>query len=114
MQGSAVSIRSSVHSLKDPLISVQGVAMSLPMGVVQRLTEMRGVIWHAKVIVLRLAVVVIDWMYTLMVAEVLQQRVQQQQVHLLLHRQAAVILYLDGLSWDAIQTTYLAAHCHFL
>jgi hypothetical protein len=114
MQESAVSIRSPVHSLKDPLISVQGAAMPLLMGVVQRLTEMRGAIWLAKAIVLRLAVVVIDWMFTLMVVEALQQRAQQRQVHLRLHRQAAVILCLDGLSWDAIQITYLAAHCHFL
>jgi hypothetical protein len=97
MLESAVSIRSSVHSLKDPLISIQGAAMRLPMGVVQRLTEMRVAIWLAKAIVLRLAVVVIDWMFTLMVVEVLQQA-QQQQVHLRLHRRAAVILYLDGLS----------------
>lgn len=84
------------------------------MVVVQRLTAMRGVIWPARVTVSKLAVVVIGWMYTLMVVEVLQQQVQHRQVHLQLLRQVAVILCRDGLSWDAIQTTYLDAHCQYL
>lgn len=59
------------------------------------------------VTVLRLAVVLIDWMCTRMAVEVplrlLQRRVRPQQ--------PAVILCPDGLSWDATQITYLGVRC---
>jgi hypothetical protein len=64
------------------------------MEVVQPLTEARGVTWPARAIVLRLAVVLTDWMYTLTVVEVPLQLLQWQ-VRL---RRPVVILCLDGLS----------------
>jgi hypothetical protein len=80
------------------------------MEVVQHLTGVQGVIWFARATVLRLAVVLTGWTYTLMVAEVPPQLLQPQ-VLLPRLRRPAVILCLDGLSWDAIQITYLDVHC---
>jgi hypothetical protein len=77
------------------------------MEVVQPLTEARGVTWPARAIVLRLAVVLTDWMYTPTVVEVPLQLLQRQ-VRL---RRPVVILCLDGLSWDAIRIMYQDVHC---
>jgi len=62
------------------------------MEVAQPPTEVRDVIWPVKAIVLKSAVVLTGWMYTLTLVVVSPQLVLQQA----LLQRLAVILFLDG------------------
>lgn len=77
------------------------------MEVVQPLTEARGVICPARAIVLRLAVALIGWTYTLTRVEG-TRHLLQLQVRL---QRLVVIPCLDGLFWAAIRIMYPDVHC---